>query len=285
VVDLLTPLFTNCSYRMGYRRRPLLQRAPIRQVHAGSWERAPPQPDACTWDPPTMQTACTAAAGADKRAAPQLDADQRPPKRQHIAATTNATSADAARQTLQALPAAPHSVQHTQHRRGSGSRAVASQLGMLSGQSGAAPSSQQRGSVQQRPAHQLSTMASADADARAGFSTGSQAQHGSVCVVDPRASISGATTSAPAALPPVPKPAGHKQAFGSEHELMDLMRCHGSFAAKFMEGCYTQPTCRAELLLLPHVDFAAPSADAQEYLATTVVPDDMPLVALQQQVM
>jgi hypothetical protein len=170
--------------------------------------------------------------------------------------------------------------------RSSGSSAAASQLGRLSSQSGAALSSQQPSSVQRQAAHGRSSMASADeAVARVTPSHSKQAPHDGVCVVNPRASRVDAATEVAAALPPLPKAAGHKQAFGSEHRLLALMRRHSSFAAKFMEADYMRPTCEAaELPPLPHIDFAAPSANAQELVAAGDVAADLPLLALQEQV-
>lgn len=164
-----------------------------------------------------------------------------------------------------------------------GGGAAGSQLGRLSTQSGAALSSRQPSSVQQQAAHALSSRASVEAAAGAAISTSKQSPHNGVCVVNPRATMADAAAEVAATLPPLPKAAGHKHAFGSEHRLLGLMRRHGSFAAKFMEADYTARTCRAEVAPLPHLDFAAPSASALELLATGMTAAALPLVPLEEQ--
>ena len=206
------------------------------------------------------------------------------PKQVRMAADTGAGPADRAHQPLPVRPAALHSRHHVHVMRSSDGAAV-SQLGRLSTQSGAALSSQQPSSVGQQAAHGRSSIASADADASVAPSISNQAPHDGVCVVNPRASVVDAAAQVAAALPPLPKAAGHREAFGSEHRLLGLMRRHGSFAAKFMEADYMRPTCEAaELPPLPHVDFAAPSANAQELVAAGDMAADLPLLALQEQV-
>lgn len=284
-VDL--PLPFCCSHRMGHRRRPHVHRSPADRKHKASRQAAPPPPqELCAWGPPPPQLVCKTAAAAGKRAMHQQPDDDRHPKRVRMAADTGAGPADGGHQTLPVRPAALHSRHHMPVMRSSGGSAAGSQLGRLSTQSGAAPSSQQPSSVQQQAAHGRSSMASADeASARVTPSHSKQAPHDGVCVVNPRASLADAAADVAATLPPLPKAAGHSQAFGSEHRLLGLMRRHGSFAAKFMEDDYMVPTCQAaELPLLPHVDFAAPSANAQELVAAGDVAADLPLLALQEQV-
>ena len=273
---------------MGHRRRPHLHRAPADNKRAASGQDAPPPPpsELCTWGPPPPQPVCETVAAAGKRAVQQQPVDDRHPKRVRLAAETAAGPADRAHQTLPVRPAALHSRHHMPVMRSSGGSAAGTQLGRLSTESGAALSSQQPRSVWQRAAHGRSSMASADAAvARVTPSHSKQAAHNGVCVVNPRASTVDAAAEVAAAVPPLPKAAGHRQAFGSEHRLLGLMRRHGSYAAKFTEADYMQPTCpAAELAPLPHVDFAAPSANAQELVAAGDVAADLPLLALQEQV-